>query len=138
MTSPFNIPCSCEEGTWETDRWSGRHDSDRWPEAFPKPRTCSYCGSVHPDDLIALVEQGWEMEQSTKSYKTYWHPPGYHTAMQKLMTDMNLFHEAPEASPYADPVPPVKLYGNHLTQEHADRINKILADRYSKREGELK
>lgn len=101
MTSPFKYPSSCEEGTWNENRW-GERDSDKWPEGFPKPRTCSFCGSVHPDDLLALVKAGWTCEMSTKRYKSYWHPPK------------------------GQVIPPVKLYSNHVTQEQAKELNAAL------------
>lgn len=34
-------------------------------------RTCSYCGSMHPDDLFAAIEAGSEVGPTDKSYKVY-------------------------------------------------------------------
>lgn len=36
-------------------------------------RTCSYCGSLHPDDLLTIIkDEGFGViEKSTKSYKWY-------------------------------------------------------------------
>ena len=48
-------------------------DGDRW-DAFPNgQRVCSYCGSLHPDDMFALIsEHGLAaIEPSTKGYKWY-------------------------------------------------------------------
>lgn len=38
-------------------------------------RTCSYCGSLHPDDVIALVRSGRPLEGTSKRYKAYISPP---------------------------------------------------------------
>ena len=45
---------------------------DRW-DIRDGIRTCSYCGSIHPDDLIKLLEEHGLgiIEESTKSYKWY-------------------------------------------------------------------
>lgn len=133
MSSPFKIPSSCEEGTWRegAEHW-GHRDSDKWPEGFTKPRTCSYCGSVHPDDLIALVEQGWEFDPSTKSYKSYWQPPGFIERMNAALRDITQLVDGRLGEPrHVSPVPPVKLYHNHLRAEQADRINAMLKARAS-------
>lgn len=34
-------------------------------------RTCTYCGSVHPADFIALIKAGTPIEATDKSYKFY-------------------------------------------------------------------
>jgi hypothetical protein len=33
--------------------------------------SCSYCGSLHPDVLLARLKDGWHLEGSDKSYKWY-------------------------------------------------------------------
>lgn len=55
-------------------------------------RVCSYCGSLHPDDMFALVkksaeaseddEQAVEIEPSDKGYKIYVHQPGVRNASE--------------------------------------------------------
>lgn len=57
-------------------------------------RVCSYCGSLHPEDLFALVKASAnaaedapyrdvvEIEQSDKSYKLYVQQPGVRNAME--------------------------------------------------------
>jgi hypothetical protein len=69
---------------------------DRWLK-FKAPhgnRVCSYCGSIHFEDLVVLVracadapaeaEYGTvpEIEPSDKSYKVYVHQPGVRNAME--------------------------------------------------------
>jgi hypothetical protein len=45
----------------QTDEW--RQDGSY--------RTCSYCGSLHPDDFMQLVRDGAEVGPTDKSYKAY-------------------------------------------------------------------
>jgi len=126
INTPFKIPSSCSAATWKSDRW-GMRESDRWPEGFPKPRTCSFCGGVHPEDLIELIKMGWEFEPSSKGYKSYWHPPGmagYFTALVKDFVDAFIVDRMTPAA--VDPVPPVKLYSDHLTPDLIATINSLL------------
>lgn len=81
---------------------------DRWEWRW-QPRTCSYCGGVHPDDAIRLISEGWRSGGTTKSYKRYLEPSGKWS-----------------------PVPPVKLYVHHFDDEHIKRFNAAL-DAYRKR-----
>lgn len=66
---------------------------DRWQKFKSNGnRVCSYCGSLHPDDLFDLVRQSAgapqdveyssvvEIEPSDKSYKIYVHQPGVRNA----------------------------------------------------------
>ena len=76
----------------------------KWNE---QPRTCSYCGSVHPKDAVDLIMKGWRIEPTTKNYKFYLEPP----------------HGDPS------PIPPVKLYGWHLDPEKVKVINQAV-DQY--------
>lgn len=52
-------------------RWSA------WLSKSRKPRTCSFCGGIHPEDAIRLIEEGWESERTDKRYKHYLYPAGY-------------------------------------------------------------
>lgn len=51
-------------------------------------RTCSYCGSLHPDDFLDILrrfaagEPGYRFELTTKSYKVYANRPGVQNASQ--------------------------------------------------------
>ncbi len=74
-------------------RHRGEDGQDRW-EKFKRidNRVCSYCGSLHPDDLFRLVAESAsappdapyhsvvEIEPSEKSYKIYVHQPGVRNA----------------------------------------------------------
>lgn len=103
---------------WRRDRFSG---GTYWPAGEPRPRTCSYCGGVHPDDSVLLIMRGWEVETTTKTYKRYLHPPGHRAAIAET-----------EASGFStwigprSPVPPVKLYTYHFDERQADAFNAAL------------
>lgn len=78
---------------------------DQWPRAFGiPPRTCSFCGGIHPRDAINLVQCGWIPAQTDKPSKFYLHHPGWGTVR----------------SAHHDPVPCVKVYLRHFTQEQVN------------------
>lgn len=56
-----------EEGqdTWRTGTSLAGHTDDA------RLRSCSYCGSVHPDDFMAKVREGWFVVPTDKNYKAY-------------------------------------------------------------------
>lgn len=83
-----------------------RHGGTTWPEAFPAPRSCSFCGGVHPGDAVDLLSLGWTVDHTGKGYKAYLNPPRGHR----------------------HPVPPVKFYTQHLEpdSEKSDAIIKIV------------
>jgi hypothetical protein len=76
-------------------------NNDRWLGSGDPPRTCSFCGGIHPEDAIRLVSENWRIEPTTKDYKRYLQPPlpGWH------------------------PTPPVKLYVQHFSDEQVERFN---------------
>ena len=41
--------------------------TDKWRD----DKTCSYCGSLHPDEFFRLVEAGEEVTPTDKNYKAY-------------------------------------------------------------------
>lgn len=60
------------------DRWNYRPDGNR---------TCSYCGSIHPDDLMAIcrkipTDDRYAVEPTDKSYKVYVRIPGVRNASE--------------------------------------------------------
>lgn len=90
-----------------------------WPGPGPKPRTCSYCGGVHPRDAIRLVKEfGFGFEMTTKGYKLYLEPPGYHAQRQKLLEDIQGGKDPVEAAgeqKIHSIAPPLKVYRQHFT-----------------------
>ncbi|MDE2095673.1 MAG: hypothetical protein KGL39_00320 [Patescibacteria group bacterium] len=112
---------------WEKDQWRER-STDVFPEGFPRPRTCSFCGGVHPEDAISLVRLGWEIEWTTKRYKHYLHPPG--CLLNKVISTRHMeewhreeFCGAETERPKArllDPMPPVKVYVYHFSKKEIE------------------
>ncbi len=98
--------CCNDAVAWNDDTW-GMFTGYYWPEGFDKARTCPQCGRVHTDDLIKLVEAGWEIRSTTQEGKIFWCPPGT----------------------IAEPVPPVTSNLHHLSMGQADRINALLRAR---------
>lgn len=99
-----------------------------WSYGGEQPRTCSFCGGIHPDDAIALIEAGWGVEGTTKSYKRYLEPPGYQDYMDRIRKAGYDLKAAGE--PRVDsPVPPVKLYVQHFSEEQILRFNAAVQKR---------
>lgn len=118
---------------WETTRWISNPEYDKWPEELGEhPRSCSFCGCVHPEDAIDLIKnRGWEIEPSTKSYKWYINPPGsmlHHKRIMGVLDPKNSEEEIEKAfkAPHHEVVPPVKLYGMHGTPEQLAELNGLL------------
>lgn len=40
-------------------------------EADLRLHSCSYCGSIHPDDFMGYIRRGWTLVPTDKSYKAY-------------------------------------------------------------------
>jgi hypothetical protein len=70
------------------ESWHGQTDvalPDTWDMGPDGSRTCSYCGSIHPDDLmrlchLALTDERYEIQGTGKSYKFYVRQPGVRNA----------------------------------------------------------
>ena len=120
----FDPPDHWEPGTlrWKLDR------EDYWPDGEPMPRCCSYCGGGHPDDLLALLARGWQIDVSTKAYKAYVEPPGGEARRRAIGCAIAGHAEFPHPMP-AGPrgvVPPLKLYADHFTKAQIDELNRLL------------
>jgi len=58
-------PDAYGDGTSTPDRWDRRYGRKG-------PRSCSYCGSMHPDDFLAAARDGsGELGPTDKNYKVY-------------------------------------------------------------------
>lgn len=60
---------------------------DTWDLGPDGNRTCSYCGSIHSDDLmkicrLVLTDERYAIEGTTKSYKVYVRQPGVRNASE--------------------------------------------------------
>lgn len=107
----------------EVCNWSSGGTKWEWPW---QPRTCSYCGGAHPEDLIRLLIEGWESHGTDKGYKWYMEPPGYFKAFALRMRAYR--KDAGKTPPNAMPrvwgaVPPVKLYTMHFDTVQLQRAN---------------
>lgn len=137
---------------WETGRWSTdeeevarRHaaedaklgpretihrtpNSDLWLWNWGPPRTCSFCGCIHPEDAIKLLSEGWEIESTTKWYKRYMHPPGTLTRNQAFLASIkDTSREVGAGVPSIwSPVPPVKLHVPHFDEQQLIDFNSII------------
>lgn len=100
------------------DRFAG---GTRWPDGEPKPRTCSYCGGAHPDDVLTLMHRGWEVDATDKGYKRYLHPPGYRAANEE-------FRASGRWAGPPTPVPPVKVYTYHFDSRQIAAFNYALEE----------
>jgi len=47
------------------------HDADTWRDG----KTCSYCGSLSPDEFLRRIEAGHELGPTDKNYKVYLNHP---------------------------------------------------------------
>lgn len=90
-----------------------------WPEHHGgKPRICSFCGCIHPEDAIRLVkDHQFEVERSDKGYKVYLHPPGYRHSMEITLNRLRKRMEPEDVSEYNEIYPPLKAYSPHFTRD---------------------
>ena len=84
---------TCGRRMHDMGPWGRTEGLDRWQKFKSNGnRVCSFCGSLHPDDLFAIVRECGdadetapygsvpEIEQTDKSYKIYVHQPGVKNA----------------------------------------------------------
>jgi|GEM_PF-6015370 len=102
---------------------NGQALPDTWDLGPDGNRTCSYCGSIHPDDLMkicrkTLVDARYAIEGTTKSYKVYVRQPGVMNAGQGAIKFY--MHHAPKDPPAADQ----QLFSNalRLSNERFDAV----------------
>lgn len=118
------IPASLWRG--DGDEWLILHDFQ------DAPRCCTYCGGAHPDDVLDLMEGGWEIEPTTEAYKRYLNSPGtrkhrisFLNAMQNAMKnksdDILSSKDLPQFHGFT-----VKVYIQHFSEEQIRRFNIIL------------
>lgn len=103
MTDTFYCPRGPGPGTSLKPPFNGEAEWDVEPNG---DRTCSYCGSLHPDDFLDIMqrfaagEEGYHFGLTDKTYKVYANRPGVLNASQGG----------------------IKFYGHHaVPEEHADR-----------------
>ncbi len=104
------------------DRW--RTGAEYWgadshvPDGYDPPRTCTGCGSAHPEDVLVLLATGWDHEKATgKTYKGYLHPPGYLSQMLR---------PGGVGLGIRGPSPMVKFYTPHFDSSQIVELNAFL------------
>jgi hypothetical protein len=134
---------------WDADTWVPKPDwKPRVDTTYPKemvggvvwkwpwaPRSCSFCGGLHPEDAIRLIEEGFEVEATDKSYKRYLHAPGFRLRMMQFngyarqdqgeIVELTT-EEAEKHARYFSAAPPLKLYVPHFSPEQIERFNAAL------------
>lgn len=104
--------------SWSKERWA--KDGDHWDWHWT-PRVCSFCGGANPQDVIQLIDEGWEIATTTKPYKRYLQPPGF-----KLFIEERTLYPDRRDLRYFVPVPPVKVYVWHFTEREVEVFNERL------------
>lgn len=71
---------SCPRRMKDVGPWDRREGIDRWSNRHgivgSRERACTFCGSLPPDRFLELVEQGYVVGPTDKTYKAYLHAPG--------------------------------------------------------------
>ena len=112
--TPFNLP---KTDHWNTEQVTGVYKASstyiggketnlQLAErhcSFGEFRTCSYCGSIHPQDVLDMRKKGWRAERSDKPYKGYMHAPRGEKAPQGVGA--------------------MKFYTMHFTPEQLKELN---------------
>lgn len=74
-TNPEDMQ-TCASRMDELGPWKHEEMLDRWVK-FGDDRCCSFCGSMHPDDLSAALDlETTKIDVSDKRYKVYVRRPG--------------------------------------------------------------
>jgi hypothetical protein len=99
-----------------------------WPAGAPRPRTCSFCGGVHPDDAVTLLLAGWELEGTGKADTRRLHPPGYDAGVRAMLAAIRARRNGlPRRPAVRSPVPPVTLYIQHCTTAQIAQLNAAIS-----------
>lgn len=61
------FPFACKRRMHEAGPWASEAGLDYWTER----NTCSFCGSMHPDDFMEQVRAGAPITPTDKPYKAY-------------------------------------------------------------------
>jgi hypothetical protein len=59
------------------------------PSFWREDRSCSYCGSIHPDDFFAAIEAGSELGPTDKDYKVYIDRPNPLAGKLRIVSSAN-------------------------------------------------
>lgn len=100
---------TCPRRMQQSGPWERKEGLDTW-EKRGNDTTCSFCGSMHPDEFMALCEESTkpnalvEIEKTDKRYKYYIKRPGILNAQQGA----------------------IKFYMQHLSDEQRGQLRAIL------------
>lgn len=117
------------------DIFAFNHGDDEQPDTWDwgpdGNRTCSYCGSLHPDDLMkicALVidDDRYAIEGTTKSYKVYIQQPGVRNASEGAIKFY--MHHAP-----AEPSTEHQELFREAVRTSSERFQARMRERYGAR-----
>lgn len=116
------------------DSWHGQTDvelPDTWDLGPDGNRTCSYCGSIHFDDLMAICrkvpdDEGYSIDGTDKAYKVYVRQPGVMNASQGAIKYYK--HHTPSNVSDADQ----EAFAN-AARISADRSRKQMESRFGQR-----
>lgn len=121
-----DLPRAAFVDVWQSSQWhwlillrdrvKRRHpgykvaDLASWPAGFAdlKPRTCSHCDSVHPDDARRLLLAGWQMRSSLRPRVFFFEPPAWSVPR---WNDSGL-----------TPTPAVRLHETHISRDDLEQL----------------
>ncbi len=113
------------------ERGAGGGAPDSWNFMPDGNRTCSYCGSIHPEDMVRLVSkcihsnaEEVRIEPSDKKYKTYVWQKGIVNASQGGIK-FYMWHTTPDLLlPHSQTAYSlaVKLTNSRYKKEHEERV----------------
>lgn len=80
-------PQTCPRRMGEIGPWERENGQDTWDireqmHQGLRARHCSFCGSLHPDDFMRLIKEGWVWGATDKNYKAYIGAPDGSSSME--------------------------------------------------------
>lgn len=123
-------PATCPRRMEESGPWERKENLDQWDNSrdVPGMRTCSFCGSMNPNEFMAKVEAGVEVGPTDKSYKCY----------VQLDTGINPITVTEDTGPRSTftrtigGVKQMKFYYQHLNEAQMLRFIELLNTRQMK------
>lgn len=118
-------------------RRSPLRDDGRNLDTWRSDRTCSYCGSMHPDDFMQAIRDGKVIGPTDKSYKFYiTEPPTDEQRAERRQRQigryirMGMSEAQAIQQADADPIHRVgahlgKFYTPHLSEEQGDEFDRL-------------
>jgi hypothetical protein len=121
------MDCPRRTSPYGTFAWDIEPEHDRYSETDD---TCTHCGSLNPDTLMARLEAGTvELGPTDKSYKVYVHNSGGESFKQTYRTDNKPFyhgHGSPDHDWVTREMDQTKFYFQHLSPEQRVRFVELL------------